>query len=61
MLGAKDMAVGTILVVGGTSAFMRWVLTVGAVAGAIREMTSLMTFLVTVVTDNGTRGWIWGR
>ena len=54
------MAARTILVIRGTGAFMRRVLAVRAAAGTIGAMTSLVTFLMAVVTDNSMRGWVRG-
>jgi len=54
------VAARTILVIGGAGAFMRWVLTAGAVTGTIGAVTPLVTLLVTMVADNSMRGWIQG-
>ena len=39
---------------------MRWILTVGTTVRAIGAVTPLVSLLVTVVTDNKARGWVWG-
>src|SRR5882762_9643756 len=60
MLGTQDMAARAILMFGGAGAVMGRVLAVGAMMRAIGAMTSFMTFSVTVMTDNGARGWVRG-
>jgi len=60
MFGTQDVAARAILVVGGAGALVRRVLAVGAAVRAIGAMASLVTFLMTVVTDDNTRGWVRG-
>ena len=54
------MATGAVLMFRGAGASMRRVLAVGTTVGAVRTVVPLMTFLVTVVTDNRARRWIQG-